>query len=175
MDSALSDLLKSQQRDGFPDLAGSEVAATIPISERLVNEALSQLMPPGGKVRDVRLTIQDGNQIATEIRLGGPSFLPAIPVTIAIEDQPLLPDRPTLGLRLTKSAALAAMAASFMPSIASQLPPGIAMDGDRISIDIRRILTERNMAEWLDYLTDVRVNTRLGALVIELRAKIRPK
>src|SRR4051812_34159402 len=143
-------LLQRQQRDGFPDLAGSEVSATIPISERLVNEALAEQMPPSGRVRDVRITLLDGNQLTAEIRLNGPSFVPAIPVSIAIEDQPLLPDRPTLGLRLMKSAGIAAMAASLIPSIAAQLPPGIAMDGDRVTVDIRRVLAERHVAEWLD-------------------------
>jgi hypothetical protein len=175
MDPALIDLLQRQQRDGFPDLTGTEVSATIPISERLVNEALAQLLPPNGKVREVRVTVEDGNQATAAIRLNAPSFLPPIPVTVAIEDQPLLPDRPTLGLRLMKSAGLAAMAASFIPSLTSQLPPGIAFDGDRIRIDIRRVAVERNMAEWIDYLTDLRVNTRAGALVLELRVRIRPR
>ena len=45
MNSVLLDLLQRQQRDGFPDLGGSEVVATIPVSERLVNEAVATLMP----------------------------------------------------------------------------------------------------------------------------------
>jgi len=175
MDKPLFDLLQRQQRDGFPDLAGAEVSATIPIAEGLVNEAIARSLPPSGRVGDVHVTVRDSNQLAIDITLSSPSFLPSIPVTLAIEDQPLLPDRPTLGLRLTRSAGLAAMAATFIPSLASQLPPGITMDGDRIRIDIRRLLADRNMAEWLDYLTDLRVNTRLGAIVLDVRARIRPK
>ena len=53
MNSVLLDLLQRQQRDGFPDLGGSEVVATIPVSERLVNEAGATLMPPGSKVREI--------------------------------------------------------------------------------------------------------------------------
>jgi hypothetical protein len=174
MDAALLELLERQQRGGFPDLAGAEVAATIPISERLINEAVAAMIPPGGKVRTVRATVEERNYVTAEIRLSGPSFLPPIPVRFAIEDQPQLPDRPTLGLRLVKASGLVAMAASLFPSVAS-LPPGIAVDGDRIRIDIRRLLADRHLEGWLDYVTDLRVNTRAGAVVLDVRARIGPR
>jgi len=175
MSTSLADLLKLQQRDGFPDLVGTEIAATIPVSERLVSEAVSGLIPQGGRVQDVRITVQDGNQLTAHIRLSGPSFLPAIPVKVSIEDQPLLPDRPILRLRLMSAASLVAMTASFLPALTAALPPGITMDGDRIQLDIKRLLTERKMDIWLNYLTDLRVTTRAGALAVEVRGGIRQK
>jgi hypothetical protein len=174
MDSAFFDLLQRQQSDGFPDFAGAEASATIPVSERLINEAVSRQIPSDGRIREVRITVQDGNHATAEIRLNGPSFLPALPVSIAIEDQPLLPDRPTLGLRLMKASGLVAMAGSLIPALTASLPAGITMDGDRITIDIRRMLAERKMEAWLAHLTDLRVSTRAGALVVDLRAKVRP-
>ena len=39
----------------------------------------------------VQVKAEEGNQLTAAIRLNGPSFLPAIPVTFAIEDQPALP------------------------------------------------------------------------------------
>jgi hypothetical protein len=175
MESAFFELLQRQQADGFPDFAGTEASATIPISERVINEALSRRIPSDGRIREVRITVQDGNQATVEIRLSGPSFLPAIPVRVAIEDQPLLPDRPTLELRLQAASGLLAMAGSLIPALTASLPPGVTMAGDRIRIDIRRLLAERKMEAWLDYLTDLRVNTRAGALVVDLRAKVRPR
>jgi hypothetical protein len=172
---ALRDLLQRQQRDGFPDLTGTEVGATIPVSERLINEVLSQMIPPGGRVREVRFTVAEGNQVTAEIRLSGPSFLPAIPLTFAIEDQPRLPERPTLGLRLQRSAGLVAMTASLLPGIADRLPAGITLDGDRLQIDLRRLLADRNAAGWLDYATDLRVNTRAGAVILDVRGRISPR
>ena len=175
MDAAFLDLLQRQQRDGFPDLAGAEVAATIPISERLINEAVAEMLAPGGKVRAVRVTVEEGNHVAAEIRLSGPRFLPAIPVSVAIEDQPQLPERPTLGLRLAKASGLVGMIASLFPSVASLLPPGVALDGDRIRIDLRRLLADRHLERWLDYVTDLRVNTRAGVVVLDVRARIGPR
>jgi hypothetical protein len=175
MNATLQDLLKREQLDGYPDFVGSELSATIPVSERFVNEAISRQLPPGGRVQGVRVTVEDGNQLSAEITLSGPSFLPAIPVRCSIEDQPLLPDRPTLGLRLMTASSLVAMAGSFVTSLSAFLPPGVTMDGDRITIDLRRLLTERGFGAWLDYLTDFRVNTRAGALVVDVRAQVRPR
>jgi len=171
-----SDLLQQQQSEGFPDLAGAEATATIPISERLVNDLLSQSLANNSRVREVRVTVEDGNRLTLHIKPGGPSFLPSIPVTLAIEDQPALPDRPTLALRLVIAAALAAMAGTFVPMVTSQLPPGVSMEGgDRILIDIRRMLAEQKAERWLDFITDLRVTTRAGAIVLDVRAKVGPK
>jgi hypothetical protein len=174
MSVALLDLLQHQLRDGFPDLAGTDVSATIPVSERLVNEMIAQLLSRGGKVREIRVRAEESNHVTAEIRLSGPNFLPAIPVKFAIEHQPELPERSTLELKLVQSSALFAKAASLLRFLPVP-PPGIEIDGDRIRIDIRRVLAERNNAGWLDYVTDLRVNTRAGAIVLDVRATIRSR
>ena len=101
--------------------------------------------------------------------LSGATFLPAISVTLAMEDQPQLPDRPILGLRLAHPSKFVAMAASTLPAMVT-LPPAITMDDDRIRIDIPvDVLADRHQAEWLDYVTDLRVTTRAGAIVLDVR------
>jgi hypothetical protein len=170
----LLDLLQRQLRDGLPDLAGTEVATTIHVSERLINELIAKLLSKTGKIREVRVRAEESNRVTAEIRVSGPGFLPGIPVRFAIEEQPELPQRPTLRLRLEKSSALIGMAASMLPSLTTALP-WIGIEGDRIRLDIRRLLAERNMEGWLDYVTDLRVYTRGGAIVLDVRARIRPK
>jgi hypothetical protein len=174
MSAALLDLLQRQQRDGFPGLAGADVAATIPVSESLINEMIAQLLSPGGKVREIRVRAEESNHVTAEIRLSRPNFLPAIPVKFAIEHQPEFPERSTLELKLAQSSALFAKAASLLPFLPAP-PPGIEIDGDRIRIDIRRLLAERNNADWLEYVTDLRVSTRAGAIVLDIRATIRSR
>jgi len=66
------------------------------------------------------------------------------------------------------------MAASLMPSLTVVIP-GIAVEGDRIRIDIRHLLVERDLERWLEYVTNVRVSTRADAIVIDVRAGIRPR
>ncbi len=173
MHPAIHDLLRRQHQAGFPDFIGAEVAVTIPVSDRLINELIAGLLPDGGKVREVRIQTEEGNRVTARIRLSGAAFLPAIPVTLAIEDQPHFPERPVVGLKLSHPSKFVAMAASTLPAMVT-LPPGVSMEDDRIRIDIHRLLADRDQAEWLGYVTDVRVTTRAGALVLFVRAKVGP-
>ena len=66
------------------------------------------------------------------------------------------------------------MAASLMPSL-TMVIPGIAVEGDRIRIDIQHLLVERNLERWLEYVTSLRVTTRADAIVVDVRAAIRPR
>jgi hypothetical protein len=174
MHPAILDLLERQHQARFPDFAGAEVAATIPVSDRLINELIAGLLPNGGKVREVQIQTEEGNRLTARIRLSGATFLPAIPVTLAIEGQPDFPERPILGLRLSHASRFVAMAASTLPTMVT-LPPGVSMEEDRIRIDIRRLLADRDQAGWLGYVTDLRVTTRAGALVLDVRAKVGSK
>jgi hypothetical protein len=171
MNSVLLDLLQRQQRDGFPDLGGSEVVATIPVSERLVNEAVSTLLPPGSKVREVEIRAEADNRLTARVRLSASTLLPAIPVTLAIEEQPRLPEHPILSLRLAQASGFVALAASTLPSMLT-LPPGISIDGEHIRLDIRRLLAERKLDGWLEYLKELRITTRAGAIVLYVRVTI---
>jgi hypothetical protein len=171
MHPALMDLLERQRRDGFPDVAGSDLAATIPISDRLLTEFVATLLPDGGKVRAVQVTAQDGNRLTVKVKLSGPSLIPAIPVTLAIESQPEFPERPILGLRLAQASKFVSLAASALPAMVT-LPPGISMNDDRIRIDFRALLAERGLEAWLPYLSGLQITTRAGAVVVHLRAAV---
>jgi hypothetical protein len=173
MHPVILDLLHRQRRAGFPDFGGAGFSATIPISDRLINELIAGFLPTGGKVREVQVQTEAGNRLTARIRLSGPTFLPAIPVTLAIEDQPDLPERPILGLRLAQASRFVALAASALPAMV-RLPPGITMEEDHIRIDIRRLLAERGVERWLEYVTDLQVTTRAGALLLDVRGSVGP-
>ena len=72
---------------------------------------------------------------------------------------------------LSQASGFVARAASALSSMVT-LPPGINMEGDRIRLDIRRLLAERHLEDLLEHLTALRVNTRAGAIVLEVRATI---
>lgn len=160
-----------QQASGFEDLRGAEVSATVPVSERLLNEIVQEAMPPSAPVRDIHISPQAGDRFLVRARLGASPLLPAFKVSVAIERQPDLPSSPVLVLRLELGAlmSLAGPALRFLDA----LPPGIRMEGDRISVDIPLLLEQRGMRSYLDHLEQLRVNTTDGALVLSFRARVR--
>jgi hypothetical protein len=172
MHPAIRDLLERQLRGGFQDVRGSTAHVTVPISDRLINEAIAAFLPEGGKVREVLIESHDGNRLTARIRTGS-SLLPAIPVGLEIDKQPSLPADPTLVLKLAHASKFVTIAASALPGMV-KLPPGITIAGDRIGVDIRRLLVERQLDSWLAYVTDVRVETREGAAVLHVALSIGP-
>ena len=164
-------LLRRQLQDGLPDLDGAEAAATIPISDRLLSQAIVAGIPNGAPVKDVLLRAEENDRIALKITLARPSFLPPIPVSLAIHEQPTLPGNPTLTLRISQSAALVAMAERALKH--APLPAGVSIAGDRIHVDIHTLLATRNLEYLLPYLTELNVHTRAGAVVLSLRARVK--
>jgi hypothetical protein len=165
------DLLQHQARLGYPDFAGTDAHAVIPVTDRILNEIITKTLPVDGAIREIALRAEEGDRFAIKVTLARPSFLPPIPVTLLVHEQPELPHKPVLVLKL--SLARAVMGLALRALGAATLPPGISIVEDTIQVDIRRMLAQHNMDEILRYLTDLRVTTRAGAVVIALRAQVR--
>ena len=171
MNEIIAGILQQQLSSGFPDLAGSHVSATIPVSERLINEIIAKTLPPAGAVQDVQLEALEGNQIKVRLRAwAGPLNLP-MTVTLAIDEQPALPHRPVLGLRLAGVPLLLSMAGPVARFL-DVLPKGITLDGDRISVNLQTLLAQHNQGDLVRYLTELRVTTAAGAVIVALRARV---
>lgn len=170
-DDVLQDIVRRQQSAGFPDLAGAEAAATIPIGDRLINEVIAARLPLRGPVREVRLRAEDANQIVVSLRITKGVLDFPLNVTLAIEEQPTLPGRPILGLRLLRMPGLIGLAGSAMRFL-DFLPPGVSLDGQMLRVDIRTLLSRYGHAEVLNYLTWLQVTTRPGAVVVSVRGSV---
>jgi len=170
MDPRLEALLTRQRAGGFADLRGASADIAIPISDRLLNEALAQALPSSAPVRDLQLTSRPGNRIGVRFRIAAASFLPPVNLTLTIERQPELPASPVLVLRL-ELGGLLSMAGSALRFL-NALPPGIHVEQDRIHVNLSTLLAERGLADLLEYAEQVRVTTTDGAVVVAVRAAI---
>ena len=171
MDPRLAALLTRQRERQFSDFAGALAVITLPISDRLLNEAVTEALPPSAPVRDLQLTSLPGNRIRARFKVGAAAFLPAINLTFVIERQAELPRSPVLVLRMEMGGllSLAGPALRFLDA----LPPGVRVDHERIFVDIARLLAERGLSELLEYAEDVQVTTTDGAVVVAVRAGVR--
>jgi hypothetical protein len=164
-------LFADQQRDGFPDLVGSEGQAAVRVSERLLNAILSEQLGGSSSIREVQLSPRAGNRLGVRLVLVKPSFLPPISFDVTIAKQPSLPDDPVLGLTLSGLGGLlrfAGLAAGFLNSV-----PGVRMEGERVLIDLRAALARHGLTRVLDYVKDVAVGTEEGKLVVVFAAAVR--
>ena len=160
-------LLREQQSDNFPDLAGAEAFATVPISDRLITRAIAQRISPSAPIREVDVRAYAGDQITVRVRLAKPALLPPLQLRLAIEQQPDLPASPILVLGIA-SQGLATLAINALKFV-DVLPPGVRFDGRRFLIDLRTLLDRYGSGWVLDFLTDLEVGAVDGSLVVRAR------
>lgn len=167
----LLDLLLQQRASGFPDMAGAHASAMVPISDRLVTRLLQAQIPAGAPVRDVDVRAHEGNRLTVRVRLARPAFLPPIALGLFIDRQPELPESAVMVLHVTTLGGflgLAGAAARFF----QLLPPGIDMDGQRVTVDLRALLARQELADVLDYLEHLQVLAEEGRFVVSVRGGV---
>jgi hypothetical protein len=163
-------LLREQLNESFPDLAGAEALATIPISDRLITRAIVQRLPPSAPIRELEVRAHAGDQFTVRLRLTKPALMPSLQLRLAIEQQPDLPRSPILVLGVV-SQGLAGLAVNALKFV-DVLPPGVRFDGRRFVVDLATILERHGTAEALTYLTDLSVTTVDGRFVVRARGGV---
>lgn len=170
MNVMVLDQLRRELQQGLPSFAGAEASAVIPIADTFLTSLIARSLPANGAVREVALRSEEGDRLAVKVTLARPGFLPPIPVTLVIHEQPRLPDRPVLVLKLSLARAVMGLAIKALQ--AAPLPPGVTIEDEHINVDVAQLLAQHGLGEVLRYLTELRVHTRPGALVVSLRSAI---
>jgi hypothetical protein len=170
VDERLLGLLLRQHASGFADLSGAAASLTLPVSERLLNEAVAAALPSSAPVRELHVKPLAGDRFTVRVRVGSSPLIPAINVSLLIEQQPVFPDSPVLVLRMQSSGLLSLAGPALR--LLGAMPPGIRIDGERIYVDLLRLLEARGSAHYLEYLRELEIHTVEGALGASLRASI---
>jgi hypothetical protein len=170
VDEWIARLLRRQIETGFADLRGADAAFTVPFSERLLNDVLAEILPRSGAVREPYVSPEAGDRFQVRVRLSSPSFLPPLRLRIAIDRQPELPTSPVLVLRLERTGLLT-LAGPILRLI-NALPDGVAVKDDRIYVDLRAMLERHHLAQYLEYVKELRINTVEGAMILAVRGRV---
>jgi hypothetical protein len=166
----VASILRQQQASGFSDIAGTQLAATIPIKEGLINQVIAATLPPGGALRHAEIHAHPGEKLTLRVTLGK-SFVPPLNIKLEIERQAQLPGSPVIVLKIAGAGGLMAMAGSIA-GLASGLPPGMRLDGDRIHVDLRAMLRPSGADTLLDLLEELYVATGDGTVTLAFRARV---
>ncbi len=172
MDPRFAALIHQQLATGFADLEGARASATVPIGERLINEAIGRALARDGVVRSIYVRPRDGNRFEVQIKLARPAFLPAVTVIATIERQAVIPESPVLVLRLSSLPGLVS-AAGLGAGFFKVLPPGVTLDGDRVSVDLRTLMHQYGLAAAWSFIERAEVTSADGRAVLELDLRVR--
>jgi hypothetical protein len=154
------------------ELAGAGVAGEIPVTGAVANRLIAQRLEGSQlPVTAVQFEPHDGNEFTIRLSLRV-RLVPAVTIAARIEQQPTFPHDPVLTLRWTLPG-LGPLAMIVSPIIASfALPPGIRIQGDRVTIDVREVLQARGLGEVADYIEGLQVHTREGAFLARFSLRV---
>ena len=165
----LTQIVHSLRNSGFRELSGARATATVPVAESLLNSIIRATLPPEAPVRAVTVHPEDGDRLSVRI-IAKAALIPPISLKLAIESQPSLPNSPVLGLRMVTLGGLFGLASG---AIAGMLPPGVALDGERILVDLAALARQRGHAELFDYLEQLEIHSSAGRIIVRLDAAVR--
>jgi hypothetical protein len=163
-------LFRRQLETRFADLRGACAALTIPVSERLLNDILSEVLPRSGAVRDLYIHPKAGDRFQVRARLGSSTLIPPIRFHVAIDRQPDLPSSAVLVLRLEATGVMTL--AGPLLRLMNALPEGVLVKDDRICVDLRTALDRHHLAQYLDYVSELRINTVENGVVLTVRGRV---
>jgi hypothetical protein len=120
-------------------------------------------------VREVDIRAHDGNTLSVRVKLSKPAFMPPITIKAAIERQPDLPSNPVLVLRILTGGKLLSLAGSALRMV-DVLPPGVTLEGERLFVDLARVLAQRGAEPLLRFLEQLEIGCEEGRFVVVVRA-----
>jgi len=171
VDERIERVWRQQLADGFPDLRGAQATITLPISERLLNQVLTESIPRSAPVSDLHVTPEAGDRFTVSFRIGSSTILPRLKIGLAIDREPDLPAFPVIVLKLESTGLM--MLATPVLRLINAVPAGVAVKDDRIHVDLRALAERHGLGAYLDQLDELRVNTVSGAVVLTVRGRIR--
>ena len=155
------------------ELAGGHVAGEIPLTADLINRVIAgRLSASRAPISSVTIEPGEDGAFSARVRLSVP-LVPPFTIQAALAEQPRFPDSPVLVLRwsvagLGPFGTLAGAAVALL----GKLPPGIRVDGDRVSIDLADVLRAQGGEDVLPLLRELRVSTGEGRVVVRFDARV---
>lgn len=173
IDPALLGRLRSLTGDNFHELAGTSMTGELPLTSAVVNRVIvERLAASSGPVSGVQVEALDDDTFSAQVSLRS-KMIPGIRIVGRIEEQPLLPQRPVLGIRwsmagIGRLAMFAGPALTFL----NALPRGMRAEEDRILVDLSELLRSQGLGDLLPFIARVQLHSRRGAFLLQFELRV---
>ena len=154
-------------QDNFSELQGARVDASIPLSQRLINELIAEAVKGNKNIASIQAAIHPQNRISVDVKTTR------------------LPWPLNLKLKLDKSVDLASypspkirawmennLLLGSLGSTLNVLPEGIKLYGNQIVIDLGAFLRTAEQKRLLKLVKSVGIRTEEGKIILDAKLEI---
>jgi len=167
---SLAELLREQQRTGWPDLAGATLRGTLPITDALLTEFLQQI-PPRRGASIVGAAILPGEVIRLDVVVGASFLSKRLSPEIRLSGVHGLPGQPSV--TATVPRAYAALLSRALKGRAE--PYGLSFDGSELTVGLRGSVEQRWGVEAAGLLSLVKrgeLRSEAGTLFADFEVRV---
>ncbi len=158
MDSIFQRLVQTN----FSELPGLTVDASIPVSERLINELVTAAVQGNQSITSCRVSIEPQNRLDLHLKT---SIWPwPLNLKLKLFGSMDFTYSPTVRAFLENHVLLAKMGA-----LLKALPPGITIFRDQVSMDVEALITDPEQKRLLSLIKTVDIKTETGKLILSVK------
>ena len=151
--------------NGFSDLRGLTVDASIPVPQYLLNEILEAALQGNKNLDYCQVSIGAQNWVSVKLK----TFMWPWPFNLKLRLFRLVDFTPSpkIRARLENNVLLGKLGSFF-----KALPEGVNLYGDQIVVDIRHFLHTPEQKRILDLIKSAEIRTEAGKVILEVKIEI---
>ncbi len=151
--------------NGFADLDGLTVDASIPLPQQMINEIIEAALQGNQNIEYCRLSIGEQNRISVNVKTTRWPWPISMKVWI-FKSVDLAPS-PKIRALLENNIILGKLGSFF-----KALPEGVKLYGEQIVIDVGSFLQTEQQRKFLDMVKSMEVRTEKGKLICDIQIRI---
>lgn len=151
--------------DGFSELAGLTVDASIPVPERLINELVSAALQGNKNISYCRVSISHQNRIS--INLKTPLWPWPLELKLRLERMVDFSRSPLLRAKLDNKVLLGRLGSFF-----KVLPDGVYIQGDQVIVDLGAFVQAPAQKRFLELVKSAEIRTEEGKVILDVKAAV---
>lgn len=169
----LQRLLDRVAQGDLTDFTGAHVTATVPVPEDLVNAfAREMVLTEDGLVRTMNVWIKAENVVSVAVTVRKWGISKAFSFDLTVEKVIAFPESPKLKMWLPSSQALLGSITEVLAQVFEFLPPGVAVTGRLIELDLKTLLPDEKTRLMLRYISSGELTTEAGKLIFDCQLQV---
>ena len=161
----MDEIIQRLVRDGFSELAGLRLDASIPVPERLVNEVIGKAIQGNHNISYCRVSIGHQNRISVNLKT--PLWPWPLELKLRLERTMDFTRSPVLRAKLENKVLLGRFGSFF-----KILPNGVYIHGDQVVVDLGAFLRTPEQKRFLKLVHSAEVKTEAARVIINIQAAV---